>query len=59
MGARDLLLEIGTEEIPSRFIPPTLSELAAIAEEELEHTDIGDTPEDRSDHPVPGGETTG
>lgn len=35
MGARDLLLEIGTEEIPSRFIPPTLSELAAIAEEEL------------------------
>ena len=35
MGARDLLLEIGTEEIPSRFIPPALSELAAIAEEEL------------------------
>lgn len=35
MGKRDLLLEIGTEEIPSRFIPPALSETAAIAEEEF------------------------
>ena len=35
MNKRDLLLEIGTEEIPSRFIPPALSETAAIAEEEF------------------------
>ncbi|HPJ48957.1 MAG TPA: glycine--tRNA ligase subunit beta, partial [Synergistales bacterium] len=35
MGKMDLLLEIGTEEIPSRFIPPALSETAAIAEEEF------------------------
>lgn len=36
MGVRDLLLEIGTEEIPSRFVPPALSELAVIAGEELQ-----------------------
>ncbi|HPD97192.1 MAG TPA: glycine--tRNA ligase subunit beta [Synergistales bacterium] len=35
MGKRDLLLEIGTEEIPSRFIPPSLSELSRIAGSEM------------------------
>lgn len=35
MENRDLLLEIGTEEIPSRFIPPALREAARKAEEEL------------------------
>ncbi len=32
---RDLLLEIGTEEIPSRFMPNALRDLAAAAEEEF------------------------
>lgn len=35
MENRDLLLEIGTEEIPSRFIPPAMREAARIAGEEL------------------------
>lgn len=35
MKSRDLLLEIGTEEIPSRFIPPALSEVSQAAAEEL------------------------
>jgi len=35
MENRDLLLEIGTEEIPSRFIPVVLREAAGRSEEEL------------------------
>lgn len=35
METRDLLLEIGTEEIPSRFIPSALREAARRTEEEL------------------------
>ncbi|MDR2527424.1 MAG: glycine--tRNA ligase subunit beta [Synergistaceae bacterium] len=35
MSAKDLLLEIGTEEIPSRFIPPVLVTLKELAEEGL------------------------
>ncbi|MGI6075348.1 MAG: glycine--tRNA ligase subunit beta [Pyramidobacter sp.] len=33
--ARDLILEIGTEEIPSRFMPNALSDMAKYAEEEF------------------------
>ena len=32
---RDLILEIGTEEIPSRFMPQTLKDIAQYAEEEF------------------------
>ncbi|MDO9508839.1 MAG: glycine--tRNA ligase subunit beta [Thermovirgaceae bacterium] len=35
MGNKDLLLEIGTEELPSRFILPALSDAARSAGEEL------------------------
>jgi glycyl-tRNA synthetase beta chain len=34
--ARELLLEIGTEEIPARFIPPVLEEMAATMRRRLE-----------------------
>ena len=45
MSARDLLFEIGTEEIPARFMPKTLSDLNEYVTEELnsahiEHSDI-------------------
>jgi glycyl-tRNA synthetase beta chain len=33
---RDLILEIGTEEIPSRFMPSALADIAKFAEEEFE-----------------------
>ncbi|MDR1741402.1 MAG: glycine--tRNA ligase subunit beta [Synergistaceae bacterium] len=32
---RDLVLEIGTEEIPSRFIPPAIETLSALADSEF------------------------
>lgn len=35
MSARDLLFEIGTEEIPARFMPKAMADLASYAEEEL------------------------
>ncbi len=35
MSARDLLFEIGTEEIPARFMPKALADLRQFAEEEL------------------------
>jgi len=35
MNTGDLVLEIGTEEIPSRFIPPILESMKALAEEDL------------------------
>ncbi|GHS97767.1 glycine--tRNA ligase beta subunit [Synergistales bacterium] len=35
LNVRSLVLEIGTEEIPSRFIPPILSALTTIAADEL------------------------
>ncbi|MCF0247170.1 MAG: glycine--tRNA ligase subunit beta, partial [Synergistes sp.] len=40
----DLLFEIGTEEIPARFMPKTLADLAQYAEEELAaaHTPHGE-----------------
>lgn len=31
----DLLLEIGTEEIPAKFMPPALAELAKLTKEKL------------------------
>ncbi len=40
-GARDLILEVGTEEIPARFMPPALEDLARIAREGLEAERIG------------------
>lgn len=45
MSARDLLFEIGTEEIPARFMPKALSDLNEYVTEELnsahiEHSDI-------------------
>ena len=39
MGS-ELLLEIGTEEIPAGFIPPALEELAAELRKKLEHERI-------------------
>lgn len=36
MAARDLLFEIGTEEIPARFMPKTLSDLRAFTKEEFD-----------------------
>ncbi|GHS87863.1 glycine--tRNA ligase beta subunit [Synergistales bacterium] len=39
-NVRNLVLEIGTEEIPSRFIPPVLDTLAALAAEELKRLRI-------------------
>jgi glycyl-tRNA synthetase beta chain len=38
---RELLLEIGTEEIPARFIPPVLEEMAASMRKRLEQERIG------------------
>ena len=35
MSAKDLLFEIGTEEIPARFMPKALADLSSYAEEEL------------------------
>ena len=32
----DLLLEIGTEEIPAKFMPPALAELAKLTKEKLD-----------------------
>jgi len=37
----DLLLEIGTEEIPAKFMPPALAELAQLAKDRLEEERIG------------------
>src|SRR4030042_2440677 len=39
--ASELLLEIGTEEIPARFIPPVLEEMAAGFRRRLEQERIG------------------
>ncbi|HZE21804.1 MAG TPA: glycine--tRNA ligase subunit beta, partial [Desulfobaccales bacterium] len=38
---RELLLEIGTEEIPARFLPPVLEEMAASFRQRLEADRIG------------------
>ena len=38
---RNVLLEIGTEEIPSRFIPDAMASLKRMAEEALEARRIG------------------
>lgn len=35
MSSRDLLLEIGTEEIPARFMPSTIADLKNFTEQEL------------------------
>ncbi len=35
MSAKDLLFEIGTEEIPARFMPKVLADLSSYTEEEL------------------------
>ena len=40
MGS-ELLLEIGTEEIPARFLPPVLEEMAASFRKMLESERIG------------------
>ncbi len=45
MSSKDLLFEIGTEEIPARFMPKALADLRQYAEEELssahiDHSDI-------------------
>ena len=40
MSLKDVLLEIGTEEIPSRFIPPILETLKNLAVEDLIHLRI-------------------
>ena len=37
----EFLLEIGTEEIPARFIPPVLAEMAAGFRKKLEQERIG------------------
>ena len=44
MSAKDLLFEIGTEEIPARFMPKALGDLCSYAEEELAsaHLDYSD-----------------
>jgi glycyl-tRNA synthetase beta chain len=39
--AVDLLIEIGTEEIPARFIPPVLAEMKASLQKRLEQERIG------------------
>lgn len=41
MAAKELLLEIGTEEIPARFIPPALSDLKNLAQKAFESNLIG------------------
>ena len=38
---KNVLLEIGTEEIPSRFLPDALASLKRMAEEALETQRIG------------------
>ncbi|MEG1502226.1 MAG: glycine--tRNA ligase subunit beta [Synergistaceae bacterium] len=40
MSSRDLLLEIGTEEIPARFMPNTLKDIKSFAETELAENHI-------------------
>ena len=37
----DLLLEIGTEEIPAKFMPQALAELAKITKEKLDENRLG------------------
>ncbi len=37
----ELLLEIGTEEIPARFLPPAVEEMAASFKKALEQERIG------------------
>ncbi len=39
--AKELLLEIGTEEIPARFLPPVLEEMAASFRKMLDAERIG------------------
>ena len=41
MSAKDLLFEIGTEEIPARFMPKALADLSSYAEDELAAAHIG------------------
>lgn len=40
MSQRDLVLEIGTEELPARFIPPMLETLKTLAEEDFNQARI-------------------
>ena len=40
MSSKDLLFEIGTEEIPARFMPKALEDLRQFAEEELSSAHI-------------------
>lgn len=40
MSARDLLFEIGTEEIPARFMPKAMADLRASVEDELNSASI-------------------
>ncbi len=40
MSRRDIVLEIGTEELPSRFIPPMLETLKTLAEEDFNQARI-------------------
>lgn len=41
MASRDLLFEIGTEELPARFMPRTLSDVKSFAKEALDALHIG------------------
>lgn len=41
MSVKDLLFEIGTEEIPARFMPKALTDLSSYVEEELVSAHIG------------------
>ena len=41
MKTRDLILEIGTEEIPAGYLPPALEALARMAREEFQKARIG------------------
>ena len=43
MSVRDLLFEIGTEEIPARFMPKAIQDISAYAAEEFNaaHIDFG------------------
>ena len=38
MGTRDLLFEIGTEEIPARFMPWALEKIKELAAEEFQRS---------------------
>ena len=54
----ELLLEIGTEEIPARFLPPVMEEMAASLPEALEQERIAVGEIDHLGHapaPDPGG----